>query len=95
MIYDIIKKTSNEVKNNRKPQDVFLQVVEEVGELSKEMRIKHDKGYYKKDAGPDGIIGEGCDILISLIDLLILEGYDEQCIIDNINKKCNKWKSKA
>lgn len=93
-MYKIIEETSKSIKNEREPQNVFLQVLEEVGELSKELRVKYDTTSYKQE-GKDGILGESCDILISLIDLLILEGYTEEDINKTVVKKCNKWKSKA
>lgn len=93
-MYKIIEETSKSIKNEREPQNVFLQVIEEVGELSKELRVKYDSTSYKQE-GEDGILGESCDILISLIDLLILEGYTEEDINRTVVKKCDKWKSKA
>lgn len=93
-MFKTIAKISNMIQNDRHPQHVFLQVVEEIGELSKEIRTKYDKTSYKQE-GVDGILGESCDILISLIDMLILEGYAEEDIMKTINNKLDKWKSKS
>lgn len=92
-MYKIVEETSKSIQNGRTSKNVFLQVVEEVGELSKELRVKYDNTSYKQE-GEDGILGESCDILVSLIDLLILEGYTEEEINQTVSKKCNKWKSK-
>lgn len=89
-IFEIIESYSKKVKTERHPKNVFLQVVEEVGELGKEIRVKYDDNYYKQ-GDVDGIIGESCDILISLLDLMVLEGLTKDEILETINKKCQKW----
>ena len=90
-IYSIISTFSKEIRTGRKPKDVFLQVVEEVGELGKEIRVKYDPNYYKK-GDEDGILGESCDILIALIDILTIEGFSREEIEETVLKKCIKWK---
>lgn len=92
-MFKVVENVSKKINNGRTPDKVFYQVVEEVGELSKEVRAKYDQNYYKKE-GEDGILGESCDILISLLDFLILQGFTEQQVIETINKKCNKWNNK-
>lgn len=92
-IFSKVENASDLVRNNRKSTDVFLQVVEEVGELSKELRTKYDTTSYKTE-GEDGILGESCDILIALLDLIVLEGYTEEDVKDIIDKKLNKWLDK-
>lgn len=92
-MFKTIKEVSNSINNGRKPQNVFYKVVEEVGELGQEIQTKYDPLAYK-EKGKDGILGESCDILIALIDLLILEGYTEDEIKTTIINKCNKWKNK-
>lgn len=91
-IYSIISTFSKNIGIPRKPKDVFLQVVEEVGELGKEIRVKYDDNYYKK-GDIDGILGESCDILIALIDILTLEGFTKEEIEETIIKKCMKWEN--
>lgn len=93
-MFNLIKKYSDEIKNERSSVGVSLAIMEEVGELARELRVKYDDSCYK-EKGKDGILGESCDILISLIDLLILEGYTEEQVINSIKNKCEKWKSKT
>ena len=90
-IFLIINEFSQKIKTIRKPKDVFLQVVEEVGELGKEIRVKYDPNYYKK-GDEDGILGESCDIIIALIDILALEGFSKEEVEKTIIQKCIKWK---
>lgn len=94
MILDIIKNVSEKIKNNRHPKYIILKVFEEVGELAKEIKAKYDTNGYEKK-GKDGILGEGCDSLITIIDLLLIEGYTKEDILKTIDKKCNKWNEKA
>lgn len=61
-------KVSSLVEDGRTPHDVFLKLLEEVGELAIEIRIltgseKPSKG------GKDGVIGEINDCIITLQDL--------------------------
>lgn len=82
------------INNGRTVPSVMLAITEECGELAKEVRIRYMADCYKKE-GVDGILGEGCDIIISTLDLLFLEGYSEEQIKETISKKISKWISKA
>ena len=93
-MFNLIKTYSKEIQNGRTPVGVSFAIMEEVGELARELRVKYDDSCYKEE-GKDGILGETCDILVSLIDLLILEGYTEEQVINTIKNKCEKWKSKT
>lgn len=93
-MFKTVENVSKKINNGRTPDKVFYQLVEEVGELSKEVRTKYDPTSYKKE-GVDGILGESCDILISLLDFLMLQGFKEEQIIETIVKKCNKWENKT
>ncbi|MGL4210199.1 MAG: hypothetical protein ACRCRT_01490 [Cetobacterium somerae] len=93
-IIDMVFETSNKIKNHRHPTGVFNSIVEEVGELSKEMRVLYDPTCYKK-GDEDGVIGESCDILIGVLDLLYLHGYDKKTIEVVLATKLRKWESKV
>lgn len=93
-ILDIIHKVSNEIDNGRTVPSIGYAVSEEVGELSKEIRVKYMPDCYK-DGDKDGILGEACDIVISTIDLMYVEGYTKEDIINTIIKKTTAWKNKA
>lgn len=82
------------IKTERTPMSVMMQLMSEVGELAEELRVKHDPSFYKEE-GKDGILGEGCDVLIALIDLLIQSGYKAEDIISTTKTKMDKWWKKA
>lgn len=76
---------------------VLAQTVEEVGELSTEIAI--DSGFrLNKESGPDGIIGEACDVMVTVLDIIYLakewESYSEfkEHISEILISKSNKWK---
>lgn len=82
------------IQDGRSSTDVFLQLSEEVGELSTELSI--EKGYSKKAAGPDKIPGEVADIIICAIDLLYVAcGWSEEQIEEKIRQKLQKWLNKS
>lgn len=91
---DIIATQCMGIKNERTPMTVMMQLMSEVGELAEELRVKNDPSFYKSE-GKDGILGEGCDILIALIDLLIQSGYKANDIITTSQVKLNKWWNKS
>lgn len=93
-MFNLIETYSKEIQNGRTPMGVSFAIMEEVGELARELRVKYDDTCYKEE-GKDGILGESCDILISLIDLLVLEGFTEEQILETIKEKCEKWKNKT
>lgn len=82
------------IKNERTPMTIMMQLMSEVGELAEELRVKNDPSFYKEE-GKDGILGEGCDILIALVDLLIQSGYKAEDIIETAKTKMDKWWKKA
>lgn len=92
-IIEIVKGYSDKIKNNRKPIEIALQVSSETGELMDEVRRSEVPGFYKKP-GVDGILGESCDVMIAVLDLLFKKGYTEKDITDTIKKKCEKWYNK-
>lgn len=90
-----VYETGNRIKNNRNISGIFMQAVSELGELGEEVRIKTDKTYYRKDEGKDGILGEACDVIIAVTDLLNIAGYTLEDIDRVISSKLNKWEHKA
>lgn len=92
-IIEIVKDYSDKIKNSRKPIEIALQVSSETGELMDEVRRSEVPGFYKKP-GVDGILGESCDVMIAVLDLLFKKGYTEKDITDTIKKKCEKWYNK-
>lgn len=90
-----VYETGNRIKNDRNISGIFMQAVSEIGELGEEVRIKTDKTYYRKDEGKDGILGEACDTIIALTDMLNIAGYTLEDIDRVISSKLNKWEQKA
>lgn len=92
-IIEIVKGYSDKIKSDRKPIEIALQVSSETGELMDEVRRSEVPGFYKKP-GVDGILGESCDVMIAVLDLLFKKGYTEKDITDTIKNKCEKWYNK-
>lgn len=94
IMFNIIKNISEEVKDGRTAVSIMLAVAEETGELATEVKAQYIPGTYKV-TGVDGILGEGADVLITVLDLLIHEGYTEEQVLDTIRAKTTKWKTKV
>lgn len=67
-LWGSIINVSDQIDNARDEQQVFMKVVEEIGELAQEIAIHRGQSY--KTAGPDGIIGEAIDAINALVDLI-------------------------
>lgn len=92
MIEDIIK-TCKELGTGRSPIRSILKSVEEVGEFATEVNILI--GDLNKQPSPDGIIGEGCDSIIAIVDTMFLlkPDLDPDELHSTILTKLNKWKN--
>lgn len=91
-MYNLIKQYSQEIKDNRDKNKVYLKVAEEMGELSQEINIQN--GFVKPEkGGPDGVIGEAMDAIISLFDIIYLENPNitEEELMQIAKNKCDKW----
>lgn len=86
-IIEIVKEYSDKIKNNRKPIGIAIQVGSETADLMDEVRRSEVPGIDEK-AGVDGILGGGCDVIITLLDLLFKKGYTGEDIKNTIKKKC-------
>lgn len=83
------------VENERTPLKVLPKLVEEVGELSTEIAI--DGGISYKNPSSDGIVGEGVDIIIAVLDIIKLHNPNitEADLLKIAVSKCNKWYTKV
>lgn len=80
--------SSKLIKNGRTPKDVFMHLVEEVGEVSTAL--------HRPDKADEPLIGELADIMNCTLDLYyIVYGEDYGPLNDLINEKCAKWRSKV
>ena len=86
---------SDSIQNSRAPITVLPFVMEEVGELALEVAI--DFGISAKPVGDDGIIGEGIDSIICILDLIKLHNPDitEEDLMKVAHRKCMKWQAKG
>lgn len=75
----------------RSREKVFLHLVSEIGELAEEANIH--AGELAKDPGEDGIVGEACDVINCLADLLWLRC--EGLAIEDRQKALNAIESYA
>ena len=80
------------VSNSRSPHEVICSVVEEVGELSKEVNAAFGGNCYKS-AGVDGVMGEIVDSVSALVDLAYVVEPDltEARLFDLLLPKMAKW----
>ena len=70
-------------------------VSEETGELSTEVAI--DLGYKDREPGPDGVVGEAVDLIITAVDMINAQqpGITVEEIQAIVAKKCAKWVAKV
>lgn len=70
-------------------------VTEETGELATEVAIS--LGFKKRAPGPDGVIGEAVDLIITAVDMINAErpGITWQEVMEVVIPKCNKWAEKS
>lgn len=94
-LIEMVKATSERV-GTRNRNAILHSLIEEVGELHTEVAIEN--GTKKREASPDGVVGEAIDVLVVILDLLHLElGKDitSQAFLDRVQSKLNKWELKA
>lgn len=71
-------------------------ITEELGELATEIAIEN--GWKNREAGPDGVVGEGIDLLICVVDLLHMHlGHhlESEEFLDKVQLKLDKWERKC
>lgn len=85
---------SDSIDNNRIPMTILPFAMEELGELATEIAI--DFGTSAKPVGKDGVIGEGVDAIICILDIIRKYKPDvtEEDLMAIAVRKCTKWKSK-
>lgn len=90
-----IQKVARIVGNTRANQkDVLASALEELGELSVEVRIAH--GTKPGPAGADGIVGEAIDLILCGYDMIHTElgELNPDVIYPIMKKKLAKWQRK-
>lgn len=70
---------------------IMCSLMEEIGELSTEVNIHIGKK--KRNPGPDGIVGEGIDAIICILDIIrVVKGeLNEEELLEIFKTKLDKW----
>ena len=86
---------SDEIDNDRTPQDILNWLFTETGELMEEHIIAQGKSY--KQEGDDGVVGEAIDAILCLVDLIhvVAPELSEQDLQRIAKIKLQKWKDNA
>lgn len=90
-LVEVVFETCKRIKNGRTRGAVLKSCMSELGELADEVAIADGESY--KKAGPDGIVGEAGDLVISGLDQIIIEKPDitEAELIAILIPKLAKW----
>ena len=94
-LFAMTRAVSLRIKNGRKPSDIMMSIVSEVGETAEEVQIAHGVSY--KTEGPDGVVGEAVDAILGLLDLIVVHNPEitEEQLLQVASRKLAKWESKA
>lgn len=90
----MIAATSKRV-GSRNRDAILKSLMEECGELATECSI--EDGTKNRAPSPDGVGGEGIDVLVVIVDLLHLtfgEQLHSEAFLDRVQAKLNKWEGK-
>lgn len=96
-IIDLILKASNNIKTDRNVSDIFIALIEEIGEISNMISKTHITNSYKfgKESN-ESLISECCDAIICLVDLINKDSQGEithEQLYRIVKEKLNKWYS--
>jgi len=93
MIKEII--ATSKSTGHRTIYEVLSKLMEEVGELAQEVGIR--TGFQNRPEGPDGIIGEVADVVITAINLAWIAdpNMKPKELKDKIELKLSKWQAKS
>ena len=93
-MFQIVRNTSESIKDDRTLGDVLGHAIEELGELATEIKIVNGKSY--KKPGKDGVVGEAIDLINCALDIIYLS--NPELTEDELNEiqkaKCDKWVEK-
>ena len=98
-IIDMILLVSNDIKNDRKVSDIFVALLEEIGEIANMIYKTHIRNSYKfgKESN-ESLINECCDAIICLVDLINQDSQGEithEQLFWIVKEKLDKWYSCA
>lgn len=91
-LVNTIFQASDQIRNNRTPQDILNHLVSEIGELSTEISIEYGNSY--KTPSVDGIVGESIDAILCLVDIIHKHAPEltEDDLAKYAQKKTVKWR---
>jgi hypothetical protein len=94
-LFALTRAVTARVKNGRKPADIMMSIMSEVGETAEEVQIAYGVSY--KTEGPDGVVGEAVDAIICLLDLIMVHNPEitEKHLLQIASLKLAKWEAKA
>ena len=88
----IVFTSSDKIQNGRTLDDIFINLISEIGELSDEISVIAGRIDPSK-ADKDGVVGEAIDCISCLLD--IIKKHSPDISIDTLNNlmytKCKKW----
>ena len=86
---ELVLEYSRRIQNTRNLRSVASHFFSEVMELDEELGLV----YEGKQPGPDGILGEGVDVILCTIDLIYQQDKNVTAdkIIEKIKQKLDKW----
>jgi len=77
---DIVKKIDSKYGIERDPQLAFTQLVEEIGELAKDVNLKRLR---KREPDKENLSGEFADVFLQLATLAEMHGVDLEEAVEN------------
>jgi len=86
---DVVDKIDKKYGIDRDPQLTFTQLIEEIGELAKDVNLKRLR---KQEPDKENLSGEFADVFLQLAMLAEMHGVDLQEAVEN---KINKLKERG
>ena len=86
---DVVDKIDKKYGIDRDPQLTFTQLIEEIGELAKDVNLKRLR---KQEPDKENLSGEFADVFLQLATLAEMHGVDLQEAVEN---KINKLKERG
>lgn len=95
--YDKTVGVGSLIDDGRTAQDVMISLTSEVGELADEVNIVCSTRRSYKTAGVDGVIGEGVDVILCVMDLLhiVHPELTHEDLLQVATRKLQKWYDKS
>ena len=95
--YDMTVAIGATIHDGRTAQDVMVSLMSEVGELAEEVNIQYSTRNSYKTPGADGVVGEGIDVILCVMDLLHISNPEltHEELMRLAALKLQKWYNKS